>query len=270
MSVQCLACEHVNQADAKFCVECGSRLNLKLCPHCEAINESAAQTCHACGKSSPQAQAETKTATAQATEVLEADSPASRFPAYQAAASRERRSAARIRGALLLSVLAVTAGAWAAYFAYREPGNSIEAPLPQVSGVVTPIAAAPQVPVPAPAKVEVAAPAEPKAAAKASQPAPRRPSVAATSPSVTPPSTNPPRSTAAVTHTRRAEAAPASAQPQTNTQASEVKQAAAALALPPAQTQVSAGIREAQKTAGCSEATVVLGLCTSSEKGKGN
>lgn len=50
MSVQqqCLSCEHLNPAEAKFCQECGSALNLKLCKQCEAINEAKAARCHKC------------------------------------------------------------------------------------------------------------------------------------------------------------------------------------------------------------------------------
>jgi hypothetical protein len=59
-------------------------------------------------------------------------------------------------------------------------------------------------------------------------------------------------------------------QPERAVAAPDVKQAAAALALPPAETYVSAGISASQKSAGCTQAALVLGLCTSNEKGKAN
>ena len=48
-ALHCLSCEHENPRGAKFCQECGSRLNLKLCKQCEAINEINAQGCYQCG-----------------------------------------------------------------------------------------------------------------------------------------------------------------------------------------------------------------------------
>jgi len=49
LSSQCLSCNHVNPADAKFCNECGSLLRVKLCSQCEALNDRAAKTCFKCG-----------------------------------------------------------------------------------------------------------------------------------------------------------------------------------------------------------------------------
>lgn len=47
-AMQCLTCEHPNSASAKFCEQCGSALNLRLCPKCEAVNDSKAARCHGC------------------------------------------------------------------------------------------------------------------------------------------------------------------------------------------------------------------------------
>ena len=47
-ALQCLACEHENPRAAKFCLECGSALNVKLCTQCEAINAVGAERCHKC------------------------------------------------------------------------------------------------------------------------------------------------------------------------------------------------------------------------------
>src|SRR5688572_9725764 len=52
-ALRCLCCEHVNRVGAKFCEQCGSTLNLKLCEHCEAINESSAQRCYKCDAKFP-------------------------------------------------------------------------------------------------------------------------------------------------------------------------------------------------------------------------
>jgi ribosomal protein L40E len=45
---QCLFCNHVNPADAKFCNDCGSPLHVKRCSRCEAINDQAAKNCSKC------------------------------------------------------------------------------------------------------------------------------------------------------------------------------------------------------------------------------
>jgi len=45
---QCLFCDHVNPAGAKFCNNCGSQLHVKQCSRCGAINDQAAKTCFKC------------------------------------------------------------------------------------------------------------------------------------------------------------------------------------------------------------------------------
>jgi len=47
--LQCLVCDHVNPADAKFCNDCGSPLHVKECSRCEAVNDRAAKNCFKCG-----------------------------------------------------------------------------------------------------------------------------------------------------------------------------------------------------------------------------
>ena len=47
-ALHCLSCEHANSAAAKYCEQCGSALNLRLCEKCEAINERNALRCHSC------------------------------------------------------------------------------------------------------------------------------------------------------------------------------------------------------------------------------
>jgi ribosomal protein L40E len=48
-STSCSFCQHANPADAKFCNECGSPLNLEPCLGCGAVNDVHALRCHACG-----------------------------------------------------------------------------------------------------------------------------------------------------------------------------------------------------------------------------
>ena len=47
-SMHCISCDQENSASAKFCAQCGSALNLTLCPKCEAINDRSAPRCHSC------------------------------------------------------------------------------------------------------------------------------------------------------------------------------------------------------------------------------
>lgn len=51
--VQCLFCDHVNPAGAKFCNDCGSPLHVKPCTRCEAVNDQAAKNCSKCGAEFP-------------------------------------------------------------------------------------------------------------------------------------------------------------------------------------------------------------------------
>ena len=46
--MQCLTCQYQNPAQAKFCMNCGSRLELK-CPHCGAAFMESAKFCMECG-----------------------------------------------------------------------------------------------------------------------------------------------------------------------------------------------------------------------------
>src|SRR6185295_11933048 len=47
--MQCPQCRHVNPSGAKFCGECGARLQA-LCPACQAINPPANRFCGECGQ----------------------------------------------------------------------------------------------------------------------------------------------------------------------------------------------------------------------------
>ena len=44
----CQYCEHMNRADARFCVGCGAQLHLVPCPTCGAVNDKTAKSCYQC------------------------------------------------------------------------------------------------------------------------------------------------------------------------------------------------------------------------------
>lgn len=124
-ALQCLSCEHDNPVGAKYCAECGSRLNLTLCKHCEAINERTAQRCHNCGTELPALSMADQSGGAQGAggpDVRMANLP-SPVP------SPDKRSAAgRVRTSrTLLSALLLAAIAGSAYYLYRQPtvGRSV-------------------------------------------------------------------------------------------------------------------------------------------------
>jgi len=48
-SVECPVCDHANPAGAKFCNDCGSRVDLEGCPKCDAINDRESAFCYKCG-----------------------------------------------------------------------------------------------------------------------------------------------------------------------------------------------------------------------------
>jgi ribosomal protein L40E len=50
---QCIFCDHVNPAGAKFCNDCGSQLHVKRCSRCEAVNDQAAKNCFKCDTEFP-------------------------------------------------------------------------------------------------------------------------------------------------------------------------------------------------------------------------
>jgi hypothetical protein len=103
MSVmQCLSCDHENPLGSKFCQECGSRLNLKLCKECEAINENAAASCHSCGKPFP---------------VAPLHRPLQATPNKRPDGARSASAPAIAVGVLMAAIIA-----GGAYFFYAEPG----------------------------------------------------------------------------------------------------------------------------------------------------
>jgi ribosomal protein L40E len=222
-AVQCLSCEHANPSGAKFCQECGSALNLKLCKQCEAVNQIKAEQCHKCG---------TRFA-AEKTEVAAKASSGSRGPRVRAVA-------------LAAGVLALLAGL-AYHFVYRQPADApvsvVHEPAP------TPPAPAPTPPAPAPTlsalpvatvveKKPVMAVVERKPAAT---PAPRgvthtRPAASATAPArpVAPPA--PARDVA----TERALAQPAAPAPRDARSSPPVTHTKRAVGAPPLAAQPAA------------------------------
>ena len=47
--LECLACGYENKAADKFCAQCASSLDLKLCRVCEAVNANGDASCYKCG-----------------------------------------------------------------------------------------------------------------------------------------------------------------------------------------------------------------------------
>jgi len=45
----CVACDHTNPSDAKFCADCGAPLQVKFCRNCRAANDCVAHFCQTCG-----------------------------------------------------------------------------------------------------------------------------------------------------------------------------------------------------------------------------
>lgn len=114
--LQCLFCDHDNPVAAKYCMECGSQLNLKLCMQCEAINDRTAQRCHNCGIAFPARPATEKSRTAEpATEAVPLSGRSGK-------ASRTWRTLSLISALMLAGI---------AYFLYRQPGLA-----PSVSGPI--------------------------------------------------------------------------------------------------------------------------------------
>src|SRR5438874_5268477 len=46
-AIPCPNCQTINPANAKFCLECGKRL--QVCPNCGTVNPSVAKFCIECG-----------------------------------------------------------------------------------------------------------------------------------------------------------------------------------------------------------------------------
>jgi hypothetical protein len=117
LAPQCLFCDHINPAAAKFCNECGEPLHLKSCKQCEAINDRTARICYRCGAADP--------AFDIAPEAIAATSwgePRETTPVVAAQtpdAGTGRRP--KHRPAALTSLVLLGALAASAYYAYSHP-----------------------------------------------------------------------------------------------------------------------------------------------------
>lgn len=123
MPLQCLFCNHGNPLEAKYCIECGSQMNLKLCKQCEAINKRTARSCHNCHEAFPTERA--------------AKWPATGYPITEGLPSSTRPPDMRAGDAawpwrtfpLIAILILVLAGI--SYLLYRQPSlapNMVEAP----------------------------------------------------------------------------------------------------------------------------------------------
>src|SRR5205809_611597 len=66
--MRCLNCQTLNPKNAKFCLECGTRL--VVCPNCSTVNPPAAKFCIECGSALLKREGETSTATRTSSETL--------------------------------------------------------------------------------------------------------------------------------------------------------------------------------------------------------
>jgi hypothetical protein len=117
---QCLFCDHVNPAAAKFCNECGEPLHLKPCKQCEAINDRAARTCYQCGIADPALDSAPEAAAT--TPLIEPPEAMAEVEAAIPDIAADERPKVRVAAALpplvLLGALAVSA-----YYVYSHPAQ---------------------------------------------------------------------------------------------------------------------------------------------------
>jgi ribosomal protein L40E len=120
-SLQCLFCNHDNPVEAKYCMECGSQMNLKLCKQCEAINGRTAPSCHNCRGAFPPERV--------------AKRPETGYPITEGVPSSTRsphtRSGDAARPWRMFSLVSILIFAGITYLLYRQPSfapNMTEAP----------------------------------------------------------------------------------------------------------------------------------------------
>ena len=278
--LRCLSCEHENEVGAKFCAECGSRLNLKLCNGCEAINDADAQSCHNCGADFAAARVLAETQELKILDEIYAAAPETAgtgksIRVYDAVLSSEIPVRAPIKraGIFASAVLLIAALAGAGYYLYRpgrtEPASAPStesAPVEQAStashgatqtGRIEPApiprVAEPPKPQPVPAVRPVTHTAASAAAPAATEVKPKPVRTArparTVSTEVAPEPVN--AAPSSVTHTKGFVAPPIVA-------AGEVKQ--------PAVREVK---QEQAGSSACTQAVIALGLCTQNAKGEG-
>lgn len=109
--IQCLFCDHDNPVAAKYCMECGAQLTLKLCMQCEAVNDRSAASCHSCRSAFP--------AEPMAKRAGTADSIHEALLSSDRSLHKQSRKAGRAwRMPLLISALIMLAAI--TYFLYRQ------------------------------------------------------------------------------------------------------------------------------------------------------
>lgn len=111
LTLQCLWCDHRNQAGSNFCNACGTPLYLRPCTHCDTVNQRAAVHCRNCGEAF----------SFDFVAVAEAESPAA-DPMTVSAETPPFPAAPRATVSLRASALAaglIAAAAVSAYYAYR-------------------------------------------------------------------------------------------------------------------------------------------------------
>ena len=254
----CQYCEHVNQADARFCVGCGAQMHLVPCPACGAVNDKSAKTCYQCHG---QLRASTEILL-QRVPVVAEDVVGDAASALPDPSPRSRQ-----RQPLLVVIIIFAAFTSAAYFAYRQRGDasqkgaatdvgkiSVPAKSPEPTppnfsvGAINKAAAttAPANAIPVPIPVPMPAPVTAAANAPADQAAPLLEPADSKS--------DPPRDAT----TKPGEQAIAISQPRTGSRATQ-----ATPANPPA-VSVSPGSRIDKKPppiTACTEGIAALGLC---------
>lgn len=109
----CQYCEHLNHANARFCVGCGAQMHLVPCPTCGAVNDKTAKSCYQCHGQ-----------LRETSEILMQRQPAAEADATDAAAAMatptDTQLPARQRQPLFVVLIIFAAFTSAAFFAYRQ------------------------------------------------------------------------------------------------------------------------------------------------------
>ena len=120
LTLQCLWCDHRNQAGSNFCNACGTPLYLKPCTHCDMVNQRAAVHCRNCG--------EAFSFDFVAAAEIESDMPFAVDATEETSALQApSRATVPLRASALAAGL-IAAAAISAYYAYRESPALLSAP----------------------------------------------------------------------------------------------------------------------------------------------
>ena len=123
LALLCLCCSHRNPADASFCNACGTPLHLKPCTHCDTINQRAAAHCRSCGEAFSFDFSAVDFDDRPDDEPPVTPSP----PQSRLSASSGPRGASQLR-ASALGVAALAAVGFSAFYALRDPPQSLDGP----------------------------------------------------------------------------------------------------------------------------------------------